>query len=355
MFLRKWFEENSCYPNCAAINIFSFKDSYEHNHFNGDRIINSFHSTLASSFRQVSIMSCVRQDVIYLLDIPRQALVGLCREAITGKLLSRRGRNRRGKQALGGSVEHNRFFDGVGVGQRPKNQRSALERGGGREKRGRKRERERGRVVVCGTASARNICITIVRRSPPYRRHTHSWIMHTPSTEPPVCTPHSERGPSARVAMCMLQWEPPASNPRFYREGCLRRSRLKHNAMFEISRRECIPSSNYVCIHIRKGIPSLCTRSLYRRVSSLSLSFLSFEFFHSLLFFSSHFPLVSREDISQPEYIITRLKYISRGHKFPSFSSFSFHIKTREKMVPRLIYSFHKRCAQKIGVKEIPW
>lgn len=287
MFLRKWFEENSCYPNCAAINIFSFKDSYEHNHFNGDRIINSFHSTLANSFRQVSIMSCVRQNVIYLLDIPRQALVGLCREAITGKLLSRRGRNRRGKQALGGSVEHNRFFDGVGVGQRPKNQRSALERGGGREKRGRKRERERGRVVVCGTASARNICITIVRRSPPYRRHTHSWIMHTPSTEPPVCTPHSERGPSARVAMCMLQWEPPASNPRFYREGCLRRSRLKHNAMFEISRRECIPSSNYVCIHIRKGIPSLCTRSLYRRVSSLSLSFLSFEFFHSLLFFVS--------------------------------------------------------------------
>lgn len=130
-FLRKWFEENSCYPNCAAINIFSFKNSwiYGHNHFNGYRIINSFHSTLASSFRQVSIMSCVRQNVIYLLDISRQALVGLCREAITGKLLSRRGRNRRGKQALGGSVEHNRFFDGVGVGQRPKNQQSALERG----------------------------------------------------------------------------------------------------------------------------------------------------------------------------------------------------------------------------------
>lgn len=349
MFLRKWFEENSCYPNCAAINIFSFKDSYEHNHFNGDRIINSFHSTLANSFRQVSIMSCVRQNVIYLLDIPRQALVGLCREAITGKLLSRRGRNRRGKQALGGSVEHNRFFDGVGVGQRPKNQRSALERGGGREKRGRKREREGERVVVCGTASARNICITIVRRSPPYRRHTHSWIMHTPSTEPPVCTPHSERGPSARVAMCMLQWEPPASNPRFYREGCLRR--LRNTTQCSRSRDTNASRRRITCVFISVKAPSPCTHSLYRR----SLSFLSFEFFHSLLFFSSHFPLVSREDISQPEYIITRLKYISRGHKFPSFSSFSFHIKTREKMVPRLIYSFHKRCAQKIGVKEIPW
>lgn len=299
MFLRKWFEENSCYPNCAAINIFSFKDSYEHNHFNGDRIINSFHSTLANSFRQVSIMSCVRQNVIYLLDIPRQALVGLCREAITGKLLSRRGRNRRGKQALGGSVEHNRFFDGVGVGQRPKNQRSALERGGGREKRGRKREREGERVVVCGTASARNICITIVRRSPPYRRHTHSWIMHTPSTEPPVCTPHSERGPSARVAMCTPHWEPPASNPRFYREGCLRRSL---NTTQCSRSRDTNASSNYVCIHIRKGIPSPCTRSLYRRVSSLSLLFVvrifPFSSFFRLIFLSFREKIFRSRNIS---------------------------------------------------------
>lgn len=353
MFLRKWFEENSCYPNCAAINIFSFKDSYEHNHFNGDRIINSFHSTLANSFRQVSIMSCVRQNVIYLLDIPRQALVGLCREAITGKLLSRRGRNRRGKQALGGSVEHNRFFDGVGVGQRPKNQRSALERGGGREKRGRKREREGERVVVCGTASARNICITIVRRSPPYRRHTHSWIMHTPSTEPPVCTPHSERGPSARVAMCTPHWEPPASNPRFYREGCLRRS--LNTTQCSRSRDTNASRRRITCVFISVKAYLRCAHVHYIVVSRRSLSPFCRSNFSILFFFSSHFPLVSREDISQPEYIITRLKYISRGHKFPSFSSFSFHIKTRGKMVPRLIYSFHKRCAQKIGVKEIPW
>lgn len=147
------------------------------------------------------------------------------------------------------------------------------------------REKERERVVVCGTASARNICITIVRRSPPYRRHTHSWIMHTPSTEPPVCTPHSERGPSARVAMCTPQWEPPASNPRFYREGCLRRSR--NTTQCSRSRDTNASRRRITCVFISVKAYLRRAHVHYIVVSRRSLSFLSFEFFHSLLFFVS--------------------------------------------------------------------
>ena len=40
-------------------------------------------------------------------------------------------------------MQYNRFFDGVGVGQQPKNQWSAFERGGRNGKRERERERER--------------------------------------------------------------------------------------------------------------------------------------------------------------------------------------------------------------------
>lgn len=42
-----------------------------------------------------------------------------------------------------GSVQYNRFFDGVGVGQQPKNQWSAFERGGRNGKRERVRKGER--------------------------------------------------------------------------------------------------------------------------------------------------------------------------------------------------------------------
>lgn len=44
-----------------------------------------------------------------------------------------------------GSVQYNRFFDGVGVGQQPKNQWSAFERGGRNGKRERESEWERER------------------------------------------------------------------------------------------------------------------------------------------------------------------------------------------------------------------
>lgn len=143
----------------------------------------------------------------------------------------------------------------------------------------------------------------------------------------------------------------PASNPLcFYCEGCLRRLR---NTTCSRSRdtNACRRRITYASM----ALP--CTHSFIIAVSrqfGRSLSFPSFKFLH-FLFFSLLF--VSLPSRFERRYfaagIYHAFKYISRGHKFSSFSSFSSN-QVREKMVPRLIYSFHKRCAQKIGVKEIP-
>lgn len=142
----------------------------------------------------------------------------------------------------------------------------------------------------------------------------------------------------------------PASNPLcFYCEGCLRRLR---NTTCSRSRdtNACRRRITYA------SMPLPCTRSLSPcLVNSVALSPFrrsNFSIFSSSPFFSSHSLLVSREDISQPEYI-TRLNIFHAGTSFLRFPPFCSN-QVREKMVPRLIYSFHKRCAQKIGVKEIP-
>lgn len=93
--------------------------------------------------------------------------------------------------------------------------------------------------------------------------------MHTPSTEPRVCTPHRTGERSVVQAYAGLVYtaeEPPplpiivpASNPRFYYEGCLRRLR---NTSCSRS-----PATNHAVLKLRMHF-CMCSRitSLHKKV-----------------------------------------------------------------------------------------
>lgn len=134
--------------------------------------------------------------------------------------------------------------------------------------------------------------------------------MHTPSTEPPVCTPHSERGPSA--TMCCT---PQRERTRFrVKSTLLSRTMFKTIARHDLFRGlgTSMSRRRITCAIYVKGIPLPTLFIIIRQFTAKgSLSFSSFKFFHSSFptFFSflPSFSLLSllpkNEDTLQPEYI----------------------------------------------------